>query len=263
MDVLDEQSPLEVRSYFVRGRNALVTRAHLGDLYLDYYLHQGQFGYQHSMQHDTMLKEALAALILYAASRPRTEVAAWTLHFEALAVNLFVAGDNPRGQVVGQVFTEQVKKTGRNLFCAEIVRGNESPGRSFVEFEGDTVKAAVEWFYRQSEQRLARLFEVNPEDYVMVCAQPDCEEGWIESLTMSDVRSLDTQEEVALLETRVYRWQCSCDQLKMMDILRPVLRMDPEGLFGDELAIRMACPRCGARYVISREALEAHCNRAD
>ena len=39
-----EEIPVEVRSYFVRGRNALLARAHLADLYLDYYLHQGQLG---------------------------------------------------------------------------------------------------------------------------------------------------------------------------------------------------------------------------
>ncbi len=258
MELPDEQSPLEVRSYFVRGRNALVTRAQMGDLYLDYYLHQGQHGYQHQMKHDAMLKEALAALVLYAASRPWNEVAAWTLHFEAEAVNIFVASDNPRGHVVGQVFTEQVKKTGRNLFCADIVRGNHPPGRSFVEFEGGSVKEAVEWFYTQSEQRTARFFEVAPEDYVMVSAQPGCEEGWIESLTLENVQQLDALEQVSLLERRVYRWMCSCDEKRMLDILSPVLRMDPEGLFGEELAIRMGCPRCGARYVISKEALEAH-----
>jgi molecular chaperone Hsp33 len=260
MELSDESSSVEVRSYFVRGRNALLTRARLSDLYLDYYLHQGQHGYAHRMEHDTMLKEALAALLLYTASRPWNEVAAWTLHFEAQAVNLFVAADNPRGQIVGQIFTEQVKQTGRNLFCADVVRGNQPPGRSFVEFEGEAVKSAVEWFYSQSEQRQARFFEIEPEDYVMISAQPDCEEGWIEALTFEDVRTLDMREQLGFLEKRVYRWQCSCNETKMMDVLTPVLRMDAEGLFGDEPAIRMACPRCGARYVISRAALEAHVN---
>jgi len=65
-----ESTGLEVRSYFVRGRNALVTRAALGDLYIDYYLHQGQLGKQHSILHDSMLKEALAACLLHGASRP-------------------------------------------------------------------------------------------------------------------------------------------------------------------------------------------------
>ncbi|MGZ5564372.1 MAG: Hsp33 family molecular chaperone HslO, partial [Chthoniobacterales bacterium] len=55
---------LQVRTYFVRGRNALVARADFGELYVDYYLHQGQYGYRHEPEHDGMLKEALAALTL-------------------------------------------------------------------------------------------------------------------------------------------------------------------------------------------------------
>ena len=61
----DDPQGLEVRSYFVRGRNALVTRADFGEMYVDYYLHQGQHGYQHAPSHDGMLKEALAALTLH------------------------------------------------------------------------------------------------------------------------------------------------------------------------------------------------------
>lgn len=253
-----EESPLEVRSYFVRERNALLTRAHLGELYLDYYLHQGQIGNLHLPFHDGMLKEALAAIVLHAASRPWNETAAWTIHFEKLGVNLFVVGDNPKGRVVGQVFTEDVRKKGHNLFCADVVRGTASPGRSTVQFPGDAVLPAVEWFYKQSEQREARLFEVGPEDFVMVSAQPDCQEGWIEGLTLEAVRALDTTEKLSLLETRRYRWECGCNQARMLDILVPVLKGDPEGLFGNEPAIRMSCPRCGTKYVITREILEAH-----
>ena len=118
----DAAEGLEVRSYFVRGRNALVTRADFGEMYVDYYLHQGQHGYQHAPAHDGMLKEALAALTLHCASRPWNESWAWTLHFHEPLLNLFVAGDNRRGTVVGQIFTEDVKDDGRSVFFADCVR---------------------------------------------------------------------------------------------------------------------------------------------
>ena len=51
-DASTSETGLEVRSYFVRGRNALLTRADFGELYVDYYLHQGQHGYQHFPAHD-------------------------------------------------------------------------------------------------------------------------------------------------------------------------------------------------------------------
>ncbi len=255
---VSESSGLEVRSYFVRGRNALVTRAHLGELYLDYYLHQGQLGRQHAIRDDGMLKELLAANLLHAASRPWNESIAWTLHWHALELNLFVTCENPTGRIVGQIFTENVRKTGRNLFCADVVRSNAAASRSAVEFEGDSVFGAAEWFYLQSEQRPARFFEIEPEDYVMVSAQPDCEEGWIEGLGLEEVRTLDARESLSLLERRYYRWECGCSQERMMHILVPVLRRDAVGRWGGGARLRIGCPRCGQRHTVTREGLEAY-----
>ena len=52
---------LQVRTYFVRGRNALVARANLSELYVDYYLHLGAHGVKPAEAHDALFKRALAA----------------------------------------------------------------------------------------------------------------------------------------------------------------------------------------------------------
>ena len=117
---------LEVRTYFVRGRNALVARAEFSDLYVEYYLHQGQHGYQHEPLHDGLLKQGLAAITLHAASRPWNESVAWTIHLREPLLNLFVAGDNRLGTVIGQLFTENVKNDGRAALrgrCGARARG--------------------------------------------------------------------------------------------------------------------------------------------
>ncbi|MEY5026613.1 MAG: hypothetical protein RLZZ244_2141 [Verrucomicrobiota bacterium] len=257
MEPTPEEADLEVRTYFVRKRNALVARGEMGDLYIDYYLHQGQNGYQHRPQDDGMLKEALAAMALHAASRPRSETLAWTIHFEEPALNLFVSAESPYGRIVGQLFTENVKRMGRNLFCADVVNGSEAPRRSVVDYEGADVFKAVEFFYEQSEQRLARFFEIAPEEYVLISAQPDCDEEWLLGLTTEMVQDLDRREQLSLLEERLYKWECGCNQARMLSVLAPVMRMDPEGLFGGQSLVRMGCPRCGARHTITRESLEA------
>ena len=182
---------LEVRTYFVRGRNALVARADFSDLYVDYYLHQGQHSYQHDPRHDEMLKEALAAQTLHSASRPRNEVCAWTIHFQEPLLNLFVSGNNRLGTVVGQLFTDNVKDKGQNLFLADVVRGQEAARRSATEFDGADVFRAVERYYEQSEQRPARYFRHGPEDFVMVSAQPDCDVAWLGSLDDERIRRID------------------------------------------------------------------------
>ncbi|MDQ6625789.1 MAG: Hsp33 family molecular chaperone HslO [Verrucomicrobiota bacterium] len=260
MDTEDPQTidDLEVRSYFVRERNALLARAEFGALYVDYYLHQGQYGYQHAPEHDGMLKEALAALTLHCASRPWNEAWAWTIHFQRPLLNLFVTGDNRRGIIVGQIFTENVKDDGRNLFCADLVRERSNSRRSSVEFTGTDVFRIVEQYYAQSEQRPARYFQIGPEEFVMVSAQPGCDLDWLQSLDDEKVRSLDETETLSLLEQRSYRWGCGCSQEKMLSILAPIMRTDPEALFGEDHLIRISCPRCGALHKITREALEAY-----
>jgi molecular chaperone Hsp33 len=249
---------LEVRSYFIRGRNALLTRADFGELYVDYYLHQGQFGYQHEPAHDELLKQALAAITLHAASRPWNESAAWTIHLQEPLLNLFVTGDNRRGAIVGQLFTEQVKEDGQQLFIADVVRERAGSRRSAVEFTGGNIFRAVEQYYVQSEQRIGRYFQHGPEDFVFISAQPQCDLAWLEDLDDAAILALDQTEHLSLLEQRNYRWECGCNQARMFAVLASVMKTDPDGLFGDEPALKISCPRCGARHTVTREALEAY-----
>lgn len=253
-----ELDGLEVRTYFVRGRNALLARADFGELYVDYYLHQGQFGYHHAPEHDGLLKEALAALTLHCASRPWNEAWAWTIHFREPLLNLFVTGDNRRGIIVGQIFTENVKNDGRNLFCADLARERADSRRSTIEFTGKTPFRIVEEFYARSEQRPARYFQYAAEDFVMISAQPGCDMEWFHALDEEKVRALDEAETLSLLEQRRYRWGCGCSPERMFAVLAPMMRNDPEALFGEEDSIRISCPRCGATHLITRASLEAY-----
>ena len=248
----------EVRTYFVRQRNALLARADFGELYVDYYLHQGQHGYHHAPAQDALLKETLAALTLHCASRPWNESWAWTIHLQEPLVNLFVTGDNRRGIIVGQIFTEKVKEDGRNLFYADVVRERGESRRSATQFIGHEPFKIIEQFYEKSEQRPARFFRNGPEDFVMISAQPGCDLTWFENLTEEAVRALDQTEILSLLEQRTYRWSCGCSQDKMFSILGPIMRRDARSLFGDDDLIKISCPRCGARHTITRESLEAY-----
>ncbi len=249
---------LRVRTYFIRERNALLARGEFSDLYVDYYLHQGQYGYRHAPGHDGLLKEALAALTLHCASRPWNEAWAWTIHFHEPLLNLFVTGDNRRGIIVGQIFTENVKDDGRNLFCADLVRERTDSRRSTIEFTSREPFAIVEEYYARSEQRPARYFCYGPEEFVMVSAQPGCDLDWFHALTNEKIRHLDETETLSLLEERAYRWGCGCSQDRMFSILAPLMRTDPVELFGEEDSLRISCPRCGALHVITRESLEAY-----
>lgn len=249
---------IEVRTYFARGRNALVARAEFSELYASMYLHQMDAGLRHEGYGDQLLRDALAAMTLHCASRPWKETIAWTVSFQSPKANVFVSGDNKLGTVVGNIFTDNVKDAPRNLFYSDVVADGQPPRRSVIEFSSDNFLEAVEELYRQSEQRPARLFRHDEEDLVLVAAQPDCDIEWLESLSEASIRTLDRDVELSLLEQRHYRFECGCNQSRMLDVLAPVMIQQPEDLFQGEESIRVHCPRCGARHTITRESLEAH-----
>jgi molecular chaperone Hsp33 len=253
----DDPQTTEVRTYFVRGRNALVARADFSQIYVDYYLHLADCGMAVEPDIAEYAKAALAAITLHSASRPRNERVAWTVNFQHPLLNVFAAGDNPAGTVVANVFTENVRESAQNFFYADTIRGEQQPRRSVVDFEGADFFGAVERYYAHSEQRLARFFHYGDDDYVLVSAQPDCDLDWLAGLDAGAIRQLDTDETLALLEQREFRFECGCNQSRMMRAVLPTFRHNPEALFEGEEVIRISCPRCGARHVITRESLEA------
>ncbi|MSU22516.1 MAG: disulfide bond chaperone [Opitutus sp.] len=248
---------LEVHTKFVRSRNALVARADFGDLFVDYYLHLSEQQLQPAPAHDAIFKRALAAFVLHCASRSRNELTAWTINFQQPLVNVFLTGDNDTGAVTGRVFDENVKEGPANLFFADVVRGRGEKRRSAITFTGSDPLAAAEKFYAQSEQRGGRFFQIGEEEFALVTEHPDCDLAWFHALTAEGVRELEKTETVVPLETRVSRWHCGCNQARMLEVLAPAMRSDPAGLFGDDEKIEIRCPRCAARYAITREALEA------
>ena len=248
---------LEVPTLFVRDRNALLAQATFSDLYVDYYLHLSTQQIRPAPEADAIFKRALAAFTLHSASRPWNELTAWTINFQQPLVNLFLTGDNDTGAITGRVFDENVKELPENIFYSDVVRGREPKRRSAVSFTGGDPLAAVEKFYAQSEQRVARYFQVAEEEFAMVTELPDCDLGWLNSLTVEQVRSFSATETLGPMERRIYRWHCGCNQQRMMEVLAPTMRQDPAELFGDEEKLEIRCPRCGARHTITREAMEA------
>lgn len=252
-----ENSGVEVTTWFVRGRNALYTKVDFGQLYVDYYLHLSDQSIKVTPEADALFKRALAAYVLHAASRPWNELTAWTINLQDPLLNIFITGDNADGSVVGRVFDENVKVMPSNLFFADIIRDKNPKRRSSVEFTGSDPISAVESYYRQSEQRPARLFQTGEEEFALVAAHPDYDEAWFEALTTEQVAEISKTEQLGELEKRVYRWHCGCNQQRMMQVLAPVFRQDADALFEGEEKIEIRCPRCAARHAITREALEA------
>lgn len=249
-------SSADLRSFFVRGRNALLVRGRFGPVYLDYYLHLMQHGIRQDDKLDPLLKDAMASLALHLCSRPRDEVCAWTIHLEDPLVNVFVTGGSVPGRVTGRIFTEDVKEGQKNLFIAQTTRPEHPTRQSMVEFEGEDMLAAMEQFYTDSEQRLTRVFRLEEEEFVQVSAEPDCDEEWLAALTLEDVKAISETHHLTLLETRPYVFSCGCSLDRLFPMLLKIAETDLDFVFEAGAAV-VTCPRCAAVFRTDRETFDA------
>jgi molecular chaperone Hsp33 len=244
-----------VESVFVRHRNALVLRGQFTPIYTDYYLHLMQHGIRHSAELDQMLKDAMAMLVLHLTARPWAETIAWTVNLRAPRVNLFVTGSSVDEAITGRIFTEDVREPDRNFFYSQTSSPNMAePRTSTLEVDGKDPVAWVSRFYDQSEQRSARAFRLDDENFALVAAQPGCDMEWFESLDDDAVSRIDSTEETKVLEIRRFRFHCGCTLEKILPVLGG-WRERLDELFEDADVIKIQCPRCAASYRVSRDML--------
>ena len=65
---------------------------------------------------------------------------------------------------------------------------------------------------------------------------------------------MDKREETRVLETRKFRFHCGCT----LDRILPALgswREQPEELFQGESEIIIQCPRCAAKFTVTRDMI--------
>ncbi len=245
----------KIDSIFVRHRNALLVRGQFTPIYTDYYLHLMQHGIRHQAELDQMLKDGLTMIVLHSVARPWAETIAWTVNLRAPRLNLFVTASSDQEQVTGRIFTEDVREPDRNLFYSQTTRPEKSePRTSTLEVNG---KDPIKWiseFYSQSEQRPARAFRLDDENFALIAAQPDCDMEWFDSLDEDAVSKIEEQEETKALETRRFRFHCGCSLERILSMLGAWEERVQE-LFEDSDNIKIQCPRCASNYVVGRDML--------
>jgi len=244
-----------IESIFVRHRNALLLRGQFTPVYTDYYLHLMQHGIRYAAGLDQMLKDTMALVALHLVARPWAETIAWTANLRAPRVNLFVTGSSVEEAITGRIFTEDVREPDRNFLYSQTTAPSlQEPRTTSLAIDG---KDPVEWinqYYTQSEQRPGRAFRLEDENFALVAAQPDCDMQWFDALDEESVANIVTTQETKLLETRRFRFMCGCTLEKILPVLGGWKdRLDE--LFGDSDILTVQCPRCAAKYLITRDML--------
>lgn len=252
MEPIEEYTKIE--SIFVRNRNCLIVKGKFSPIFTDYYLNLMQHGIQQNRDLDAMMKELVAYFTLHVAARPWAERHAWTITLRAPRCNLFVTGSSLEEAVVGRVFTENVREPDSSVLYAQLYQDHMDARTSTIQLQSAMPAEWVEDFYLQSEQRMGRCIELADEEYVIAIAQPDADIEWLVELDAEAIRNLDSREEIKLLETRNFRFHCGCTLNRILPALGS-WRNKLDELFSGEPSIEITCPRCAARYQVTRDMI--------
>jgi len=205
---------------------------------------------------ETMMKQGLAGGVIHLSNAPRDESYGLTIHIEKPALNIFVAGDSPNSTVTGRAYSDGVKEDQSTRIYMQSSRPKREPHQSILAVDGYDVLDFYQEYYLNSEQRFARLFDLEDGRYMQVISLPGAESGFFETLDRAGAVAL-LEEGPALLEERTFFFQCGCTPQKMLRVLRTMFEHRPEDLFLGDPSVETSCPRCGRRWQVSRAEFEA------
>lgn len=248
------ESFTKVESIFVRHRNCLLLRGQFTPIYTDYYLHLMEHKIRHSNDLDAQLKDLLAVFTLHLTARPWAETIAWTVNQRAPRVNFFVTGSSTFENVTGRLFTKDVKEPATSLLFSQTTVSGQEPRTTSVELSSNDPIQWIEHYYAQSEQRPAKCFRLDDENYVLIAAQPGYDEEWFGELDAKKVAVITEDEQTKVLETRKFGFDCGCSKERIVSTLG-AWKEKPGELFQGEDTITVNCPRCGAHYPVTPDDL--------
>lgn len=244
-----------VHSIYVRQRNCLLLQADFSPIFVDFYLHLMQHALQCKEPEVGAFKQLLALFTLHLVSRPWQEHHAWTLNVKTPSLaNYFVAGSSLTEDVVGRIYTDDVREPESNILYAQNIAKNKEAQTSVIPLNGDTPIDWVEAYYRQSEQRPARAFELEGDRFVLITAQPGADFDWLAELTTEQVAHLSESEELHQLETRRFTFRCGCSVERILPAVR-AMQKDFADILAEQGHLEVSCPRCGVSYHLTPEML--------
>lgn len=246
-----------VRRSLDDDHQVLVLGGHFGRLFAAYLDHVRRWESEPDGLSQALMRQGLGAATLHLACRPRGETVGWTLHIARPPTNVFLTGDSRERTVTGRIFTENVRDTEQSRIYVQTARAGGTPVLSAVDVEGHDILRIFERYYRQSEQRPARFFEVTDEEFVMFVGLPETDAEWLAALSREEAIGL-SGDGLRLLDEQVYRFQCGCSREKIVETVRAMFAQNPEELFGGENGVEVFCPRCARRWWVERSDFEGN-----
>ncbi len=206
---------------------------------------------------ETMIKQGLAGGVIHLSNAPRDESFGLTVHIETPSLNIFIAGDSPHSIVTGRTYTHGVKEEQSTRLYMQSSRPKREPTQTILAVDGFDVLNFYQAYYLNSEQRLARFYDLEDGRYMQVISLPGTDPDFFEALDRDKALAL-LDEKPSLLEERTFFFQCGCTPEKMFRVLRTMFEDRPEDLFMGETSIETSCPRCGRRWQVTREEFDSY-----
>ena len=200
-----------------------------------------------------LMRETLAAGSLHLASRPLDETFGITVNISTPPVNLFVTGDAWDATVTGRAFVEGVKTSETGRFFMQARRRRSEPVMSAIDVKGLDVLGMFEEYYSRSEQNPARFYDLEEDRFLMVLSLPDGDKKRILRMERDEARDL-AGGSGQLLGERLVQFRCGCNPDRIVGALRSIYGEDGGDLFLASSEVEAHCPRCGARWPVSRES---------
>ncbi|HYW91716.1 MAG TPA: Hsp33 family molecular chaperone HslO [Gammaproteobacteria bacterium] len=199
------------------------------------------------------------------------------------AVNLLVVQCNHNFNLRGLAHWHgPVQERGNLIGTARLVitiEQSESGERyqGIVEVDGDDIGAALETYFRQSEQLPTRLWLSSDERCaagMLVQRLPGESadaDAWNRVVTLAGtvrgeelrmlaprrlLRRLFHEEELRLFEPRPVSFRCGCSRERIERVIVGMGQQEAESILADEGSIRVACEFCNKRYEFDRVDVE-------
>lgn len=252
---------LQTQTEYLPGRECLLVQIDLSQYLIDYYLHQSSLNKNITAEQDEKLKQLIAGFAVHLALHAAGQTHAWTLHtVEEPPCSLFVTGAlsaqaelrEASGYLVGNVLTENIRHTDVNSLHTQFVAHSGEPSRSYVQCESPEILDLVSHYYTQSEQQRLRLKPLpNSDRFIALAALPDFDESWFEQVELLEIPG-DIACEKKLLRTCQFVFKCDCSPEKLLPFFKSLPKQSLSELYGEDQALIINCPRCGADFPISR-----------
>ncbi len=200
-----------------------------------------------------LMREGLAATALHLVTRPLDENIGITVNIKTPPINLFLAASPGDSTLTGRAFTEGVKTSETSRFFLQAYRQTAEPSQSTIDVDGLDVLGMFEDYYARSEQNPGRFFDLDDDRFLFVLSLPEAPDRAVTELDRDGARALLEEPGLQPIEDRHIRFHCGCTKEKMLSALHTIFSQSVEELFQGDAEVESYCPRCGARWSVTRE----------